>query len=110
MRIARRMSCICSRCVEDSYLKRLISSSGEPGRCSVCHTERKRTFSAEQMAGRLAGALMHLYTPGEQIPYSVPESDSPDWRQEGKSLDMVVQDLIGQYLGFEDEIVDALIR
>jgi hypothetical protein len=41
------------------------------------------------------------YRQGRQYP--------PDWEQEGEDIDFVVQEILGQYFDFNDQIIDAVI-
>ena len=100
------MSAVCWECVEDVYLKEKVKKTGKGADCSICGRRRK-SFSAEDLAALIDPILRERVTPGESFKRFGPDDDDW-WDQEGDALDHHVQEIIGQYLGFEEEIIDAL--
>ena len=102
------MSAVCWECVEDETLKARVKKQGTAQECSLCG-KRRRSFSAEDLAEVLMPILMVDYCPGDEIP-SIGEGDDDHvyYEQEGDDLESVIQEVLGQYLGFEQEIVAAL--
>lgn len=100
------MSAVCWECVEDVYLKKIVKKTGKGADCSICGRRRK-SFSAEDLAALIDPILREHVKPGESVKRFGPDDDDW-WDQEGDALDHHVQEIIGQYLGFEEEIIDAL--
>ncbi len=101
------MSAVCWRCIEDEYLKKMIRENGTPGECSLCKRNDENAFGSAELAEVLEGIMHVCFDHGPKVK-KFGEDDSEWWEQEGDPLSVHVQEVIGQYLGFEDEIVDAL--
>src|SRR5262245_7029516 len=105
------MSAVCWNCVEDTHLKKLIKEEGEVQECSECGETDKEAFSAYDLAESLAPIIQEHYAHGEQVPtWGEGDDDSVWYEQEGESLFDIVQEVLGQYFDFSDEIVDELIE
>jgi hypothetical protein len=102
------VAAVCSHCVEDDYLKKLIREDGEAGECDLCHKNRKKTFSADKLAEILDPIIREHFAPGPEVKH-FGEDDSEWYEQEGDPLSFHVQEIIGHDLGFEDEVVEALV-
>ena len=103
------MSGVCWQCIEDEYLRRIVQEKGEPGDCSLCENGKERTFTAEDLAEILAPIMREHFAQGATV-RKLGENDKNDyWEQEGDPLSSHVQEVISQYLGFENEIVKALV-
>ena len=102
------MAAVCSHCAEDGYLKKLIRDEGEPGMCDLCQKDRKKTFSADKLAEVLDPIIREHFAPGPEVKH-FGEDDSEWYEQEGDPLSFHIQEIIGHDLGFEDEIVEALV-
>lgn len=93
-------SAVCWRCIEDVHLQKAILEQGRPAQCSRCKKNSDNAFSAVDLAKLLDPILVQFIDPL-----------SGGDRQEGygEPLSYYVQKVINQDLGFEDEIVRALI-
>ena len=100
------MSAVCWKCIEDEYLKTIIKKKGTRQKCSLCDDTRK-AFTAEDLAEAVDPIVREHFAQGENVK-KFGEDDAEWWEQEGDPLDHHLQEVIGQYLGFEDEIVEAL--
>jgi hypothetical protein len=98
-----------SPCVEDEYLKKIVQEKGELQLCSECGTDTRKAFTAEDLAEVLDPILQEHYAQGEEVKRFGPD-DEEWWEQEGDPLSHIVQEPLGQYFSFNDEIVDALIE
>jgi hypothetical protein len=103
------MSAVCWNCVDDEYLKAIIREKGEVQPCSECDTSTRKAFTAEDLAELLDPILQEHYAHGEEI-QQFGADDDHWWEQEGDPLSHIVQEALGEDLGFYDEIVDALIE
>jgi hypothetical protein len=101
------MTAVCSRCVEDEYLKEIILNQGEVQECTLCEREDGKAFTTEDLAMVIAPIITEHFKQGEDVK-RFGADDSEWWEQEGDPLAEHIQEVIGQYLGFEDEIVSAL--
>lgn len=102
------MAAVCSDCVEDKYLQELIRDEGDPEQCLLCGKDCEKTFNADQLAEKLDPIVREHFAQGPEVK-RFGEDDSEWYEQEGDPLSFHVQEIIGQDLGFEDEIVEALI-
>src|SRR5271157_794909 len=102
------MAAICWHCIEDSYLKQIVRDNGKPKLCSECDKETEFAFDAEDLAEILDPILREHYCEGEEVKRYGPNDDEW-WEQEGESMSDVLQEVLGQYLGWEEEVVDALV-
>lgn len=100
---------VCFECVEDYYLKKIIKDEGEILKCSVCGEENSNAFTVEQL-GKLMEPIMreHFWLGPEVKKFG--DNDDEWWEQEGEPMSWAVQEVLGQYFEFEDEIVDAMIE
>jgi hypothetical protein len=100
---------VCWRCIEDEYLKKIIRERGEPAECDLCENNEENAFTAEDLAEVLDPIMREHFRQGEEVK-RFGKDDSEWWEQEGDPLSFHLQEVIGQYLGFEDEIVEALVN
>lgn len=100
---------VCFECVEDFYLKEIIKNEGEPLSCSVCGEESNNAFTVDEV-GKLMEPIMreHFWRGPEVKKFG--DNDEEWWEQEGEPISWAVQEVLGQYFEFEDEIVDAVIE
>lgn len=101
------MSALCWRCAEDEYLKRIIQEQGDPQECSVCGGSEEKAFSVSDLAQLIDPIIREHFSLGPEVKQF--GADDDEWyEQEGESLSDHLQEVIGQFLGFEDEIVEEL--
>jgi len=100
------VSCVCWQCIEDEYLKEIVKDEGKVAKCSLCDCRRK-SFTAGDLAKAVDPIMREHFALGEDVKRFGPD-DEKWWEQKGEQLDHHLQEVIGQYLGFEDEIVEAL--
>jgi hypothetical protein len=100
------MGAVCWQCIEDEYLKTIVRNQGKAAKCDVCERRRK-AFTAEDFAEALDPIMREHFTQGESVK-RFGDDDHDWWEQEGDVLDQRIQEVVGQYLGFEEEIVDLL--
>jgi hypothetical protein len=102
------VAAICWRCVEDEYLKEIVRTKGRTDLCSECQSDAENAFTADDLAEVLDPIIRENFNLGEDVK-RFGEDDSEWWEQEGDPMSDHLQEVIGQYLGWEDEIVDALM-
>ena len=100
---------VCWKCIEDEYLKEIVRDQGEPTQCSLCDQEEENAFSANDLAQVLDPIMQEHFEQGPEVK-KFGLDDAEWWEQEGDPLSFHIQEVIGQYLGFEDEIVEALVE
>jgi hypothetical protein len=87
------MTAVCWRCTQDEYLKKIIREEGTLEECSLCKRTDENAFGPDDLAKVLDPVLHDNF-----LPYS-----------EGGPLSNLLKEfVIGQNLGFEDKIFDAL--
>jgi RES domain len=102
-------SAVCWKCVEDIYLSKRIREEGAQVKCTVCGMRRKG-FTVERLGEVLDPVLREHIRPGREIPrIGQGDDDSIYYEQAGDPLSYWVQEVLGQYFDFEDEIVDAVV-
>ena len=101
------MSAVCWRCIEDEYLKRTIRENGSHATCVLCEGEDEPAFDSDQFAQVVAPLMQEHFLQGPEV-RKFGEDDNDWYEQEGDPLSHHLQEVIGQYLGFENEIVNAL--
>jgi hypothetical protein len=99
---------ICWECARDEFLKRTIKDNGELIECSLCHKSSAAAFDAEQLADRVEPILREHFEPGSETEI-FGDDDEPLLVQAGDPLANAIEMVLGQYLPFEDQIVQALI-
>lgn len=100
---------ICADCVEDFYLQQLVNGEGQAAQCDACHLEKPNTITIARLGQLLEPILREHYQPGEQVPQFDDNSDKVYYEQSGDDLSFAVQEVLGQYFEFEDDIVQAVI-
>jgi hypothetical protein len=101
------MSEVCWKCIEDVYLRERVKREGERLKCSVCRKTRK-AFSVERLGEELAPILRQHIKLGREILTS-DDNDHTYYEQQGDPLSHFVQEVLGQYFDFNEEIVDAVV-
>lgn len=98
---------VCHECVEDTYLKQIIQNDGSPILCSVCQSITNNAFTVDELGALIEPIMREHFSLGGQIKRFY-DDDHEAWGQEGDPMSYVVQEVLGQYFDFEDEIVDAV--
>lgn len=102
-------SAVCWKCIKDVYLSKQVKREGEGLKCSVCHKTRKG-ITVERLGEILDPILRQHIRQGREIPtIGEGDDDSIYYEQQGDPLSYWVQEVLGQYFDFEDEIVDAVV-
>lgn len=101
---------VCWECIDDEYLKQHIKADGEPLECSVCGDVGENAISVEDLGKLLEPIIREHFSLGEvNKVFNGEDDDKGSWEQEGEPLSWAVQEVLGQYFDFEDEIVQAVI-
>ena len=101
------MAAVCWHCIEDEYLKTIVRESGEVEECDPCRRDDEKAFGPDEFSEVLDPLMREHFVQGPEVK-KFGEDDSEWYEQEGDPLSHHLQEVIGQYLGFEDEIVEAL--
>jgi hypothetical protein len=99
---------LCYGCVEDSYLSKIIGDEGEMLECSVCGESEREAITVERLGQILEPIMREHFEPGPQV-MKFGQDDKDWWEQDGDPISDAVQEVLGQYFDFEDEIVDAIV-
>lgn len=99
---------VCSGCITDPYLSEIIEEQGKKIECSVCGESDHEAVSVEEL-GKIMEPVMreHFRLGGEVKMFG--ENEDEWWEQDGESLSDIVQDVLGQYFDFHDDIVSAIV-
>jgi len=100
-------SAVCWRCIRDEYLKTTVREQGVLAECSLCEGDEENTFTASDLAELIRPIVREYFEQGVEVRKS-DKDDQEWWQQEGEPLSHHVEGVIGQHLGFEDEIADTL--
>src|SRR5271155_1817367 len=90
---------VCWKCIEDKHLSTIVRQKGERLKCSVCQATRKG-FTVDQLGEVLEPVLREQIKLGQEV----------DWEQQGDPLSYWVQEVLGQYFDFNEEIVTAVVN
>lgn len=99
---------VCYGCIEDSYLGNIIKAEGEMLQCSVCDESQREAITIQQLGQLMEPIMREHFQLGPEVKM-FGEDDSEWWEQSGESISDAVQEVLGQYFDFEDEIVDAVV-
>lgn len=99
---------VCYQCIEDEYLSSTVQNDYEVGECAVCGQDDCEAISIEALGTLIEPIVRQCFQPGEVVHY-VDDNDKSYWPQLGDSLSDVIQQILGQYFDFHDEIVAATI-
>jgi hypothetical protein len=99
---------VCCNCIEDPHLSELIKEEGEKLRCTSCDESHHAAITIERLGQLMEPIMRQHYQLGEDVRTNG-EDDKDYWEQEGEPMSDAVQTILGQYFGFENEIVDAII-
>jgi hypothetical protein len=98
---------ICSSCFADWKLKRLARSQGDRIACRACGRSGRMGFTFSKLGKLMEPIMRQHFRIGDGVK-RFGEDDKEWWEQEGDSLSIVVQCVMGQYFDFEDEIIAAI--
>ena len=99
---------VCYDCIEDSYLSDIVQSEGQNCRCAVCSSTNRHAISIVRLGEILEPIMRQNLELGENRPVFY-DDDSIGYEQNGDSISFWVQEFLGQYFDFEEEIVSAVI-
>lgn len=99
---------LCYGCVEDWYLGKIIRSEGEMLKCSVCGESDREAITVQRLGQIMEPIMREHFQLGPQV-MKFGEDDKDWWEQDGDSMGGAVQNVLGQYFDFEDEIVEAIV-
>jgi hypothetical protein len=99
---------ICYACVEDSYLSEIIKEEGKNIKCSVCHESEHEAVTVHQLGKIIEPVMREHFKLGDSVK-KFGREDEEWWGQDGDDLSDIVQEVLGQYFDFHDEIVSAVV-
>ncbi|MCX4171845.1 MULTISPECIES: RES domain-containing protein [Paraburkholderia] len=99
---------VCFQCFQDKYLSAQVKTEGEPDLCRVCG-KVSESITIERLGEILEPIMRDNFAPGRQVP-EFDGSDHLFYSQLGDPISYWVQEVLGQYFDFEDEIVSAVIE
>ena len=101
---------ICSGCIEDIFLKAAVDKEGLPAKCDACGVGQQKSITISRLGEILEPILRELLALGDEVRrFSSEDDENGHLEQEGDDLDYFVQEILGQYFDFNDEIVEAVI-
>jgi hypothetical protein len=101
---------LCWSCIGDNYLKLKVRQSGVPLLCRCCGNRRRRAITIRELGRLIESILQEHFQPGPMNKHYGPGDNDEEWIQEGASLPEIMQELLGEYYEFEEEIIDAVIQ
>ncbi|RFB68588.1 MULTISPECIES: RES family NAD+ phosphorylase [unclassified Herbaspirillum] len=105
------MTYICRDCIDDGELKLIVEREGILAECRCCGEDVAPAITVEALAEIVDPVFRHIYGVGEEIPhFSSGDSDEVYFAQAGDELSLALQELLGQQLDCEDELISALIE
>ncbi|MBA4252206.1 MAG: RES domain-containing protein [Chlorobiaceae bacterium] len=101
-------SAVCFQCIDDYYLKKIVMEEGAPNECAACGLSNNNVFTVKRIGELMEPIMREHFHLGDDIK-KFGANDDDWWEQEGDPMSSLVQEVLGQYFDFEDEIVDAVI-
>ncbi|MGF6550736.1 RES family NAD+ phosphorylase [Paraburkholderia youngii] len=98
---------ICYECFDDEHLREMVRREGAIDECRVCGKQRDG-ISVERLGKILEPIMRDCLRVGDSV-RDINADGELYYRQLGDSLSSWVQEFLGKYYGFEDEIVDAIV-
>ncbi len=99
---------LCHGCVEDPHLSKIIRDEGTKLECSVCGESEREAITVQRLGQIMEPIMREHFELGPQV-RKFGEDDKDWWEQDGDPISDAVQEVLGQYFDFEDEIVDAIV-
>ena len=93
---------VCFQCFQDKYLSAQVKTEGEPDLCRVCG-KVSESITIERLGEILEPIMRDNFAPGRQVP-EFDGSDQLFYSQLGDPISYWVQEVLGQYFDFEDEM------
>ena len=98
---------ICSNCIDDEFLKRIVETNCTVHLCHVCGAVDTNAIELEALGKLMEPIIRDNFALGESV-RQFGEDDHDWWEQQGESLQSVVHEVLGQYFSCENEIVSAI--
>ena len=99
---------LCYGCIEDFYLSKIVREEGDVIACSVCGESEREAITVQRLGQIMEPIMREHFELGPQV-MKFGEDDKDWWEQDGDPISDAVQEVLGQYFDFEDEIVDAIV-
>ena len=94
---------LCWECVSDPVLRIWMREQGHAGVCSFCG-KRRIACALHDVADRIDTVMREFYRPGEQRGHVVPDSDNPQYWEDGEPATEIIQEIAG----VEPEVAEAI--
>jgi hypothetical protein len=98
---------ICSNCIGDEFLKRIVETNCTAHLCHECGAVSANAIELEALGKLMEPIIRDNFALGESV-RQFSEDDHDWWEQEGEPLQCIVQEVLGQYFSCENEIVSAI--
>lgn len=98
---------ICSNCINDEFLKRIVETNCTAHLCHECGAVSANAIELEALGKLMEPIIRDNFALGESV-RQFSEDDHDWWEQEGEPLQYIVQEVLGQYFNCENEIVSAI--
>ncbi len=85
---------LCWECVSDLVLRDWIREQGHAATCSFCG-RRRVACPLREVAEKIDVAIRQFYRPGEQTAHIVPDSDNPQYWEDGDPATDIIQEIAG---------------
>ena len=100
---------LCSECSTDKFLASIIEADGELIECSICKKDVNKAMSVEELGKLIEPILREHFQPGDMVRTIGEGDDDPMYdEQQGEDMASIVQEVIGDYYEFENDLVDAV--
>lgn len=94
---------LCWECVSDVVLRDWLREQGHVGSCAFCG-RRRLACPLREVAEKIDGVMREFYRPGEQTAHIVPDSDNPQYWEDGDPATEIIQEIAG----VESEVAEAI--
>ncbi len=99
---------VCSACIPNKHLRRLVDTEGAEALCSICKRQKPKVFDIERLAAVIAPVIQqHFWTSDDIYRHTgeEQEAEAPTVFDLGE----IVMGIMESDFDFRDELVDAIV-
>lgn len=98
---------ICSTCIPNKNLSKVVDTEGSEGHCSNCKRRKSRVFEIERLAALIAPVIKQHFWASDGRP---PREEQDDEAPTAFDLGEIVMGMMNFDIDFRDDLVDAIVE
>ncbi|XYJ11393.1 RES family NAD+ phosphorylase [Telluria sp. B2] len=107
--MAKKKIFICSTCIPNKHLSRVVYIEGSEGHCSNCNRQKPKGFEIERLAALIAPIISQHFWTSDDI-YRPTRDEREAEPTTVFDLGEIVMGLMNADIDFRDELVDAIVE